>query len=412
MGQLLVIAAAVASTVATVVAAIAAFVASIVAFIATAIWAAIGAVASVVAGSVAGILHGLGLVSYYSIAEVLTTVGLMNTISMTVTLSLSHWIATAVTVFAAFAEAIHLAAILKIHQIAMVVSKDYRLMMNKIYAQIAEVSTAIGQSAQFMNLAFRNARAIVLDASTSLGKRYDLAEISWLYNFNDIMKVVQEKAEVYEHTPQELFNDLDRIIIRPAMNAKAEATLMVFTQIEGLLNRTKEVVENLGIMREKIQRLLHDLPSFIQDRIAPEINKVLHVFDEFVADVYQPTVGQLDEIVGILNTNRQRQTTDIEGILERMKKPGDMMLSIDDLEDMDRIDQEIKIGEVATRAIRQATEELTAQSQSAMHGLMKVRAALKRPIELAAWHVKEVLAPIERPIEEIDSLGTWFVGEY
>jgi len=63
-----------------------------------------------------------------------------------------------------FLEAIHYDTLLKIHEIAYIVSGDYRVQVNKIYGRIAEVSEALGLGAQFINLALRNARAITLDA--------------------------------------------------------------------------------------------------------------------------------------------------------------------------------------------------------------------------------------------------------
>lgn len=98
-----------------------------------------------------------------------------------------------------FLEAIHYDTLLKIHEIAYIVSGDYRVQVNKIYGRIAEVSEALGLGAQFINLALRNARAITLDVNASIGRFYDIGEIAWMKNLSGFLESWNDSVTVQHY---------------------------------------------------------------------------------------------------------------------------------------------------------------------------------------------------------------------
>lgn len=314
--------------------------------------------------------------------------------------------------FRAFLTAIHFDTLVGVHKVAFLVSEDYRGVMRQVYGEITKVSEALGYGPYFLTLALQNTRNLVLDVSTSMGMRYDLAEVSWLGTFQGYMKNFAGAAYKYSNNPEALFFDLSRWVERDALDKKG-----VF--IEGLvktIERTTEAiagaVEQVVVIRDDLSKLVLDLPDKIRGQIEPVIMPYIERFDTFIIDTYDPYKRELESIIDKIESLQGSQRSRLTDIVDRLKKPADYCLEIDKLEDWEREDQEKKFDDLSSRYYNRELTVSTEAMGTISAELGKIRDILTRPLELAFMGVEEVTAPVPISIGEIDPSKTWFVGDY
>jgi hypothetical protein len=354
----------------------------------------------------------LGAAAAIPLTNTLASLGVTNTALLTTSATIDASIASIAASYSAFLTAIHFSTMMKISSIAVMVSQSFRERMNEVYRRISEVSSALGYGPQFLNLAFRNARAIVLDASTALGRSYDLAEIGWLKDFTDFMGKFAAKAEQYRNNPVVLFDDIDEHFVRPAMQVKAKTHQRLLQTVDATINVVKKTVNETVRLRDDVRKFVSDLPVAIRKEVEPRVGRVLSIFDEFISDTYQPAIARLDRIIDVLAARQTHDATILSDIAYRITRPGDLLRSVDRLPDYERRRQEFKIAEVSSREYRREVLALERESRTLHKHLEAVRKALAEKIPPAKWAVKEVEVPAYPPMSPPEIRKTWFVGDY
>jgi len=253
VGAILTAILAAAAAVAAVIAAIVSWIVTVVAAVAAAVYAAAAAVWAAVAGTIGEVYAAIaGWVSLAIEAVAETLIVAWEYIG--------YYVLTIQEGFAAFLEAIYWDYILIVHEIAYLVSEDYREMITAVFREISEVSKALGFAPEVLNLAFRNARALVLSASALMGKSYDLAEITWLNSFNEYMSKFAELAEKYENRPDLLFYDLDLWLIKPAVNVAGDMSRTMLMTMESVIGTLDLTLTKINEFRMDIDKMVADMP--------------------------------------------------------------------------------------------------------------------------------------------------------
>lgn len=412
MGVIGAAAAAIATAVGAAISAAAVAVASVVSAVAAAVGAALSAVGSFVAGSLVGTLEGLSLISTATSANILSSLGALNAISVAAYGSAWATVSTISAVFTGFLEAIHFATIMKVHSIAMVVSTDYRAMMQGVYTRIGEVSRALGLGTHYINLVLRDARNIVLDVSTTLGKRYDLAEITWLTEMNNFLHKFQDVAMRYERRPYLLLIDIGEWIEKPAMDIKGSAMQAVILQLDGLLTTVDKTITTVTEYRDKVENLVSDLPEFMRKEIRTFTDPIIEKYDTYILKTVRPHIRYVDGMIDYLQGERAEISSRVGDIVNRLKKPGDYLRSIDRLNEWSRRQEEDKIAEVATRKFRRQARDLSKAARPIRYRHYKVAEALKYEPRKVEWFVEEISLFMGRPGYQLEPRETWFVGNY
>jgi len=128
------------------------------------------AIYSTVAGTIAGLIEGIGLISTGTAITALDTIGALTVSSVATASAISSFISAIAVSFGAFLEAIHFKTLLAIHEIAYLLSDEYRLMLASITQDIMEYSESLGMGSTFVLLGIQNVRTLVLDVSSMLGR--------------------------------------------------------------------------------------------------------------------------------------------------------------------------------------------------------------------------------------------------
>lgn len=314
--------------------------------------------------------------------------------------------------FKAFLTAIHFDTLMGVHKVAMLVSEDYRGVIRAVYGEITKVSSALGFGPYFLVLALQNTRNLIMDVSTSLGMRYDLAEVQWLSTFQGYLKNFAGATYRYSNNPEALFFDLSRWVERDALDKKGMFIEGLVTTIEKTTEAVTGVIESVVVIRDDLSKLVMDLPEAIRSQVEPAIMPYIEKFDTFIIDTYDPYKRELDRIIGQVKSLQDSQRLKMTSLVDRLKKPADYLFEIDKLEDWEREDQEKKLDDISGRYYRRQLSDMSDAMEPVRAELAKVRDALLRPVELLPWEGGELEAPVAKPIGEIDKAKTWYVGDY
>ena len=395
----------IATVIATVVAAVVATVGSVLAVIGTGLSIAVTAIVS-------GAISGIVFLSAQIVSGITYTYSVIAPVLSTVWTAVKTYSVAIYGYMKAFLEYIHFTTILKIHNIAMLVSSDYRQMMKKVYGEIAKFSESIGLGAHFINLAMNDARTLVLDVSSLMGRSYDLGQVQWLKTMNDHLKHIQRYAEHYQQEPMTVLTDLAELIDKPAMDAKAGFMRSFISIVDGAVTVANNTAEKAITLRQDIDQAILHLPKQISEPIYEAINPHLERFDAFMEDEFKPVAENLENAILILSDTTKRQTDKLGSLTDKILNPGDLLSGVDDLTELERIRQEGKIAEIANRAPLREVVELNKGIDTVHQGLKNVYKAITEIREKPPYHVEEARG-LTYPPGQIPALyKSWFVGDF
>ena len=412
MGGIAIAAISIVSLIASAVAAVAVAVVSVVAAIAGAIAAAAVWIGSTVAGALVGVLNGVGIISTAGAASTLSTLGILNVTSLAAYGSAWAVTSTVAASFGAFMNAIHFSTIMRVHSLAMMVSSNYRSMMTNVNTQINKVSGALGLGTSFLTLVLRDARAVVLQASGLIGRRYDLAQLGWLKDLQGYLGKFNDKVTEYKDNPSMVLNDIEDWIERPAGDLVGNTMEIVYSNVDGVIKMTESMVGTVDDVRVDVNDLVAKLPGNIREQVAPMLKPIWENYDRFIDQVYLPGKSEMDRIVFVLqsvNEGMQRKVTDI---LEDIRRPGDFLQKVNSMGTWERKEQEAKIQDVVFAGYERAVATTARDVSSDIQELIAVNRALQVALPPPAWEVGELETP-QRPAESIPvPRESWFVGDF
>jgi hypothetical protein len=398
-------------------------VASVTAIVATAVTTIVMAIASALSlmgtilwsgsvGVVTGILNAVGLISGATASNILTSLNAINVIGAQAYLTVGSAISAITSGFKAFLEAIHFHTLIQINDIAYLVSSDYREMMNKVYAELADFSNAVGLGAQFITLAIRNARNIVLDVSTMVGRNYDLAEVNWLNEMNGFFTTISDNARRIANDPYLLLSYIDEQLIKPSADLKGSVMQGLFNTVDTILDFTDKTVDDIATLKSDLQTFVNDLPASIKEDIKPLIDAAIEPFDSFMDKVYTPNFTKVSQVLDILSVRLDDRTDDINNLVDRLRKPGDLLQSVDLLPSSERTEQRTKMFTTVNTPIINIATKSDEILQDEINSLDSISEALKVSLPETPYNVPEEESLTKGTQGKPGSEDSWYVGDY
>lgn len=314
--------------------------------------------------------------------------------------------------FATFLSAIHFKTLLAVHLMALQTSEDYRKAVMGIYNQVSLISSAMGFNAQFLNLAFQNTRAIILDASSALGRSYDIAQITWLNTYSNLLERFSTLTEKFKNSPGDLFLWLSHWYERPALNAKANGVKATLGGLNGALKSVTKIFQDVQTVRNDLEQFVHDLPQSIRKEILPKFKEITKTFDTFIDETYKPSIKTLENITETLQINQDNAVKQLNEITSRIRYPGDYLLEIERLTGEVKTDQENKIADLATRRYGREVEKFSPAFATTIGELSSIKALQHRPLKDLIPRLKERKTPVTPAGKPPEPRKTWNVGDY
>jgi hypothetical protein len=314
--------------------------------------------------------------------------------------------------FGSFLQAIQFKVLLSIHQIAYLVSADYRNMMSGVFNQIRDVSAALGLGPDFINLMMRDARNLVLDTSAMMGRGYDVGELTYWASAQSFFKDVGGQMQVYKNNPGLFLFDLDRKIFKPSVDTKASTQSMVYTTLDNMVRVAETTTGDLVRVRNDLSRLVGDLPADIRKELAPALKIVTDGVNDFIKNIYTPSITGVQAYINNLRVDHDTQALRLSDLIERARRPSTLLAPMDELElDEMYAEEEFIANKIGRSMVRQLDS-------------FEVDAS---PDRAETQEILESITPLEEMIPEAFLGGetpeigtwppvvlreTWFVGEY
>jgi len=311
-----------------------------------------------------------------------------------------------------FLEVIHFSTLLQIHQVAYILSGDYREMMSHVYDEIAEVSVALGLGSGYLILLHRNARNVILDVSGMMGRSYDLAEITWLQQYSDYLKKFNERVNIYKTNPGMILHDVDEYLVKPAADLKGAVVSNIILTIDSTVAVMKDTVTDVSKLRTDLGQLISDLPPKIRSETKPFFDEVFLKYDDWIREDYKPAIKVFDQLIGALKVEQDTHRQNIGGLVDRLKRPADYLLELDNFDlDLKR-EQEDSIHELSSRTYMRQAYDVRSDIGPVTFAFQKLAEALTVSIPPPEWKIPEKIEPGRPARTPVEPRETWDVGDY
>lgn len=312
----------------------------------------------------------------------------------------------------AFLDYIHFDTLVKLHKIAQIVSWEYRGVVLKFYGQVRQFGKVLKINSDYAMNLLMNARNIVLDVSALAGKNYDIAELEWVYTAGEYFTNVAIYAEYMKNKPESLLLDLQDKIEKPYINTKSALMLGIFTFIDSTATVLDEITPKVIKLKDDLEKTVLQLPESISRPIYEQMESTFEGFDRYVKDEFVGVLDKVKSIKDILDPKVLKDEQQFGNIYGMMNNPGELLSNINRLPDIQRLEQEGQITEIATRAYSTESKDRNKVVDEANKELVLIAEALKterKPPEFLTLEYEGAPAPISIA----DGLFvSWQVGDY
>lgn len=314
--------------------------------------------------------------------------------------------------FQTFLEAIHFKVLLQVHQVAYLVSGDYRSMLSGVMNNIAQVSEALGYGSAFMYTMLRDSRIMVMDVSSMLGNKYDMAEITWMSSLSEYMKSMKDKMQEYKDRPEAFIWDLDNSLGRTVLDLKGETMRTVWGTLEAITAGAKTLAEGVTVLKTDLARLVSNLPEVISQHFKPELDKAFRKIDDFMRLTYDPAMKAIDAALGAVGVEINKRKAEIGEIAKRLARPGEYIREVEELDDWSRMQDEASFADVSTRAERRKLEAFNEGIKAVQDEFARkiIEEELPKPPPIPS-KMKEGIPPMPKKTAP-KKYKSAFVGEY
>jgi hypothetical protein len=307
---------------------------------------------------------------------------------------------------------LHLKTLMEIHEIAIIVSEDYRNLVRKVYKEISKVSDQLGWGPVVLLHILNNTRNIILDTAATFGKKYDIGEAAWILTLDKTLTNMQNKFESYKADPSALFDDLNEWVVRPAVEEKSTHFDYFLSRLETTFDRALKATGDVAKVNADLSKFITDLPDPLKSPLKPFIDKVIKPVADFQTNILIPWASKADEVLSVLTQRADTIQVDHDNLAARLKTPGKFLKEIDGLSDEDRFIEELVIGEIATRSALSESLKVAAVVAEGETQLKAITEALKTTTPVPGYLTYELEGDRLVPQKFTGKRNSWFAGDY
>jgi len=335
--------------------------------------------------------------------------GLLNIGPISIDLSMS----VLRTILATFLEMIHFDTLVALHNIAWVLSEDYRKVLSKVFKKMSEISEELFGWSLGLRVILENTRSIVLSSSAALGYSYDVNQLIWLNSLTDFTILFNEHAETYMEDPEQLFFDLEDWIEEHAIDISGGAHALIYQSVVKLTDGVHGNALELKNVQSRSRENQFQLNRLTAGNFGQRIDWNWKAFEGFKGDEYAPRQGQQEKNI---NANRQETAANRKTLSDlnfKLTRPTGQLEGIDKLSEPEKTDEEINLEDLSTRPFQDDSAVLAADQAAADADREKEAAELEaeqlKPAAVETIVTKPVTKAEFKPRPPVNS---WFVGEY
>jgi hypothetical protein len=376
----------------------------------------------IVAGIVAAGVVALSVIAFFGptaiasviagIKTVVSTVGIVITkIVHAVGAAVKFTITTLKTTFGKFLEAIHFKELLAIHEIAYILSSDYRQMIDKVFSEIAKFSEEVFGTSWALTMILQNSRQLIYSVTTTLGFPVDIAEVEFIQYLDTTLQKVTDKAGTYRSNPEQIFYDVTEWIYRPVQEKYSEGNKGIILALEGVIEGVDKVAQNVFEINEQTQAVVAYLPEPLRGTLQETLEPIDERISSFRYDIYEPKMKQFEEALTTQQIRNAEIKTSMSALTQRLVDPTKYFKEIDLKPPSVRIPEKQDLRITLNEDVLQDDEQDTRTLDKAIVEREEIKT------------LEEIALPVAPPAPEILKLEPkepekktftpgWFVGDY
>ncbi|GAI72028.1 unnamed protein product [marine sediment metagenome] len=186
----------------------------------------------------------------------------------------------------------------------------------------------------------------------------------------------------------------------------------IILTIDSTVKVMKDTVTDVSKLRTDLSQLISDLPPKIRSETKPFFDEVFLKYDDWIREDYKPAIAQFDRLIVALNVKQDEHRQNIDGLVDRLKRPADYLLELDGFDPDLRRQQEDSIHEISTRTYARGSAGVRSVTDPVTFAFQKLAEALKLAAEPPEWAVPEITTPSRPARTPVEPRKTWNVGDY
>lgn len=313
-------------------------------------------------------------------------------------------------IFQSFLQAIHFKELLTMHKMAMILSKDYREMMNKVYKQISEFSYEVFGTTEMLHLLIQGSRQMIYSMSSAVGYPVDIAELEFIQTMDETLQKISERAEDYADNPELIFDDIAEWVYHPLGDKYSTINQGFVLALEGVINGVDGVAQQVFLINHQTQQMVSYLPSPLRGKVEDILEPLDKRISTFQYDIYEPKMGELDRALHHSQAAQEKNSREMSSLTQRLINPADYLTELDDLDMEERDREKRKIDISLNEPFDRDIEELDIAIEKEVEADIEAKEIIPEPKTAPPDFLE--LEPGKKKILVARQRTGWNVGDY
>jgi len=309
--------------------------------------------------------------------------------------------------------------IIRIIEVVRYISPKFRAWTDKLLGGVRELSEKIGLGADGLFHMLHAIQGVLSTTGSMLGKDWQWLESA---SVEKIMKATQEVAlwgEAMANDPIGYMNQ----VFTDSINEDLEEAKSTWDQIwkgladglewgEKALESTKELTESL---RELEVSLPAKVRNLIPQSVWSEIGRADELLETQILPKFTVVNTEIQKLTAHLVTHDElvtRHEAQIKYTLKQLKRPGDLLIQVDELSLDEMHSQLAKIDEVSARTSLDEMKIYDEEDSEIIAALDRIEAAGISPSKPPAFMTLEATRIPQTTPDNSGRFHNWFVGDY
>lgn len=335
----------------------------------------------------------------------------IGTIGHTAFAAVKWGITNLASTFQSFMQAIHFKELLQFHKIALILSKDYRDMMNKVYKQISDFSNQVFGNAEMMHLLLQSSRQLIYSLSATVGAPVDIAEIEYVQYLDLALQKIGDNAERYRDNPESVLDDMAEWVYSPITEKYSEVNRGFIQTISGLVEGVDAVAKEVFTINEQTQAVVSYLPQPLRGTLQDALSPIDKRITDFRYDIYEPRMSELEHVINQADKTAWQNRDNISALTDRLINPVDYIKELNLKPPKVRFPEKVDLRETINEDIIQGEREDTKYLDTVIEEIDLSKAAAGIPLPEPPPAPAEMKLEPKEP-EKLPSTPGWFVGDY
>lgn len=301
---------------------------------------------------------------------------------------------------------------LHIHDLLYATWKDYRHMVDDILRSVSDFSDSVGWGVDGVRHLIHAAQGGVNVLAGILGKDTDWVRFKWA---DKALKVTDQMSKVALFVNDNPAAALSIFHDEFNLDYTLEAGRW-WTDVSGWIGETADrastALTSLSWTIRDLTQLQVGMPQIVRDNIPEAIWDGLDRTDSFITNNLLPQLSQVSNTINRINATLDAHRARVDGIIDKLSHPGDVMLGVDDLPDYARQAQERLIDNVASREFERNNEQAILGMERDLDEFERIDRLLRSPTETPGF--MEIESPKRGRVTGItvEEHETWMIGGY